>query len=158
MHERKTTSTFTIHHDRCDPSKWTAADVLKLAHYVKWGDLASAAALSRLGLQLVLDERHETKGGDIEQIGFAHPESLNEFTEDWSELDPDDDVFPVVRVYRGHEEWAVRYGIGDGEGNFECYEYEIKDSEAEARAFNDALRAPGPADDRNSAATVEGGD
>ena len=63
----KTTSTFIIHHDRCKPGDWTANDVLLLDRYVRTGDLAAAAALSRRGMQLVMDERHEPTG-DVKRM------------------------------------------------------------------------------------------
>lgn len=154
MTDRRTTSTFIIHHGQCDPSKWTAADILKLAHYVQWGDLASAAALSRLGVQLVMDERHEPKGGTLERIGVAFPGDLNEFSESVSDLDPGEDVFEVVPIYRGPTEHVVRFGVDDGCGEFGGYEYEVLQTAAEADAFHASIEKEA---DRASLDTKEGG-
>ena len=139
--DRKTTSTFTIHHDKCDPASWTPKQVLLLADYLRTSQLTYAAALARLGMQLVLDERHEPKGGVLEEIGFAAPDNLECISEDLREINDDgDDVFPVVRMYRGPVEWVAQYGVGDEEGNLEGYEHEIMATEEEARAYVAALQ------------------
>lgn len=132
----KTTSTFIIHHDRCKPGDWTANDVLLLDRYVRTGDLAAAAALSRRGMQLVMDERHEPTGGTLERIGVAYPDALNDFAECVSELDPDDDVFEVVGIYRGPVEHIVRFGVDDGCGEFGGYEYETFETSDQAAKFH----------------------
>lgn len=135
MTDTPATATFIVHFDRCDPSKWRPADVLQLADYIRTGSLSHAAALSRLGVQLVLDERHEPKGGVLERIGVAEPDSLNEFAETIDELDIDEDVFEIVPIYRGPVEYVARLGTGDDEGNFEGYEYDTFETEAEAQAL-----------------------
>lgn len=132
--ETKKTSTFTIHHDRCKPETWTAGDILKFADFIRTGNLQAAACLSRLGVQLVLSEHHVPKGGDIEQIGFMTPKCDDLVCDDLSNL-VDDDMAPVVRVYRGPVEYVIAIPIGDGDGNFEGYEYEIKATEEEATAY-----------------------
>lgn len=140
------TSTFTIHHDRCDPSKWTPADVLTLAKFVKYGSLQDAAALSRLGVQLVLSEHHVPKGGVLEEIGWSDPKIESFVTEDVSELADDEDVTEVVRVYRGPVEYVARFAIGNEDGDLEGYEHEIKATHEEAAAFLDSLKQPEPAE------------
>lgn len=144
----KLTSTFTIHHDVCDMSKWTLGDFQLLVEFMRTRSLSTAAALSRRGVQLVLSENHEPKGGTLERIGIAHEGNLSEFVDFVSELDDleDNEVSPVVAVYRGPTRFAVAYGIGDDEGNYEGTEYEIFDTEDEARKFArsfDEARAPG---------------
>lgn len=136
MAENKT-STFTVHHDRCDPGKWTAGDVLTFAKFVKTGNLQHAAALSRLGVQLVLSEHHVPKGGVLEEIGWSAPDVTggDGISDDLTEIADDLDVTPVVRVYRGPIEYAVKFGIDDGHGEFGGYEYEVKPTEAEANEF-----------------------
>lgn len=130
------TSTFTIHHDRCKPETWTAGDILKFAEFVRTGNLQAAACLSRLGVQLVLSEHHAPKGGELQEIGFMTPECDDLINEDLGELIPDpDDISQVVRMYRGPVEYAIAIPMGDGEGNFECYEYELKATEEEAQAY-----------------------
>lgn len=128
------TSTFTMHHDRCDPSKWTASDFVLLGRFAKHASLQDAAALSRLGLQLVLSDHHEPTGGTLEQVGFSEPQSF-EFTEEMSELHDGSEITEVRRVYLGPIEYAVAVPMGDGDGNFEGYEFELKSSEAEANAL-----------------------
>jgi hypothetical protein len=126
------TSTFTIHHDKCDPSKWTAHDVLAFADFVRTGNLQNAAALSRLGVQLVLSEHHVPKGGTLEEIGWAEPKGNEIYDlEDLSE----DDVTELCRVYRGPVEYVAKIGVGNEHGDFEGYEYEIKPTLAEAQSF-----------------------
>lgn len=140
MPEAKT-STFTIHHDRCDPNKWTAHDIIAFAKFVGTGDLRYAARMSRLGMQLVLSEHHVPKGGQIEEIGFAAPDAVsNGVTDDLSEIADDMEITPVVRIYRGPVEFAVKFGVDDGHGEFGGYEHEIKPTEAEAKAFLDSLQ------------------
>lgn len=138
------TSTFTIHHDACDPAKWTAKDVLAFADFVRTGDMLHAARLARLGVQLVLSEHHVPKGGHLEEIGWAEPESPAEFSDDIGEIASDEDVTPVVRIYRGPVEYVARIPIGDVNGDLDGFEYEIKPTEREAGAyFDDAMQHGG---------------
>lgn len=141
MAEAGKTSTFTIHHDRCDPNKWTAGDIIAFAKFVKYGDLQYAAALSRLGVQLVLSEHHEPKGGQLEEIGWSAPQVIggDGVSDDLTEIADDLDVTPVVRIYRGPVEYAVKFGIDDGHGEFGGYEYEVKSTEEEAKTFLNSL-------------------
>lgn len=128
------TSTFTIHHDRCDPRKWTPDNVLLLARFLEFGDLTVAASLSRLGVQLVMSEHHVPKGGTLEQVGFMTPDCDDLVVDDLGEL-VDGDYTPVVRVYRGPVEYAIGIPIGDNDGCVEGYEYETKATEEEAEAY-----------------------
>lgn len=146
--EKRITSTITIHHDRCDVSKWTLAEWKTLATFVKEGSLQAAAALSRLGMQLVLSEHHEPAGGTLESFGWSderempHPDSISD---DLTDIAHDDDITPVVEVYRGPTKYAVRFGVDDGNGEFGGYEFEIKDTEAEAEEFLKSLSETEPA-------------
>jgi hypothetical protein len=143
------TSTITIHHDRCDVSKWTIAEWRALAAFVKDGSLQQAAALSRLGMQLVLSDHHEPTGGSLESIGWAderempHPDSISD---DLTDICQDElEVTPVVEVYRGPTKYAVRFSIDDGNGEFGGYEVEIKETEDEAVCFLRSLTEVEPA-------------
>lgn len=139
MDQRKT-STITIHHDRCDPSKWTIADWQTLASFVKHANLQQAAALSRLGMQLVLSDHHKPTGGTLEQIGFAESdEPIASITDDLSEITFDEDAVPVVPIYRGHTKYAVRFGTATTDGEYDGTEHELFDSLAEAEAFLKSL-------------------
>lgn len=129
------TSTFTIHHDRCNPAAWTAHDILAFAEFVKYGSMQHAARLSKLGVQLVLSEHHEPKGGHLEEIGWSEAKGIggiNSVTDDISEISDRDEIIEAQRIYRGPVEYIVPIPMGDGEGNFEGYEYEPKATEAEA--------------------------
>jgi hypothetical protein len=128
------TSTFTIHHDRCDPGKWTVTEWKLLADFVKYKDRRYAAGLSKLGMQLVISDHHVPTGGTLEHAGFAQP-SETEFSDDLADIAGDEDITPIVQIYRGPVQYAVRYGTGDGEGNFEGWEYEVKASQAEADEY-----------------------
>jgi hypothetical protein len=141
------TSTFTVHHDRCDPSKWTPSDVLTFAKFVKYGSLQDAAALSRLGVQLVLSEHHVPKGGTLEEIGWSDPKVEAGITEDLDEIADDDEITEIVRVYRGPVEYAVRFAVGNEHGDVEGHEHEIKATRQQAEAFLDGLyqNTPEPA-------------
>lgn len=132
------TSTFTVHHDQCDPGKWTAKDVLAFADFVRTGDMRYAAALARLGVQLVLSEHHVPKGGQLEEVGWALPGAS-----DYYDLEDvaDDDVTEVCRIYRGPVEYVAKLGIGNEEGDLEGYEYEVKPTLAEAQKFFDDAHA-----------------
>ena len=134
MDEPKT-STFTIHHDRCKPEEWGPRDILKLADFIRTGDMKHAAALSRLGVQLVLSEHHEPKGGDVQQVAFATPGLPDGDIGDLDDIACDEDVTPVVRVYSGPVEYAARFAIGDGEGNIDGHEFEMFKTQDEADAF-----------------------
>jgi hypothetical protein len=132
------TSTFTIHHDRCDPGKWTLAQWQLLQDFIREPLLQRAAALSKLGIQMVLSEHHEPKGGSLESFGWVderempHPDTISDDLEDISQ---GDDITPIVEVYRGPTRYAVRFAIDDGHGEFGGHEFEIKETEAEAQAF-----------------------
>lgn len=137
------TSTFTIHHDDCHPEKWTADDILAFARFIRFGDMQHAAALSRLGVRLVVSEHHKPKGGNLQFIGWSTLDdagcaSLDYVTENLDELDIDD-VAPLTRIYRGPLEYVARYAIGDDQGEVEGHEFEIKPTEEEARAFLESL-------------------
>jgi hypothetical protein len=137
MTESKT-STFTIHHDRCKPETWTAKDVLALAEFVRTGNLQTAARLSRLGVQLVLSEHHEPKGGSLEEIGWvvnADPSLIYTDLGEAVEADGDEDISALSRVYRSAPEYVVKYAIGDGDGNVEGHEFEIMRTQGEAEKF-----------------------
>lgn len=135
--EAAKTSTFTVHHDRCKPGEWTAKDILAIADFVRTGDMRYAAYLSRnLGMQLVLSEHHVPKGGTLEEIGWCAADAIQDGpTDDLAEIADDLDITEVVRIYRGPVEYAVKFGVDDGNGEFGGYEHEIKTTEAEADAF-----------------------
>lgn len=146
--QKRKTSTITIHHDRCDISKWTLAEWRTLAAFVKDGSLQHAAALSRLGMQLVLSEHHEPAGGALEHFGWSREHELQDFvpTDELHEAVEDDlEVTPIVQIYRGPTKYAVRYATGDEDGNVDGHEFEIKDSEADARDFIKSLVEHEPA-------------
>jgi hypothetical protein len=139
------TSTFTIHHDRCKPEAWTAKDVLAFANFVSSGDIRYAAHLSRLGVQLIMSEHHVPKGGTIQEVGWSTESDPNAVYDDLSEavsMSGDDDVTPLTRMYRGHVEYIARWYIGDGDGNIEGTEFEIKPTETEAEVFLAGMREP----------------
>jgi hypothetical protein len=138
------TSTFTIHHDRCKPNDWSLAQWKLLQDFIREPLMQRAAALSRLGIQLVLSEHHEPLGGSLESFGWTddrgmpHPDSISDDLNDIAE----DDITPVVEVYRGPTKYAVRFGVDDGHGEFGGYEFEIKETEAEAEEFLKSLHEP----------------
>jgi len=143
MSESKT-STFTIHHDRCKPEEWRPRDVLALASFLSTGDLRYAARLSLLGVQLVLSEHHEPKGGTLEHIGWSTITEPHETYEDIAEAvnaSGDDELAELTKIYRGHPEYVVPISIGDGDGNFDGYEYEPKATRAEALALIESMKA-----------------
>lgn len=136
------TSTFTVHHDRCKPETWTAGDVLTFAKFMQSGNLQHAAAMSRLGVQLVLSEHHVPKGGQLEQIGWSTPGDVGDggASDNLDDVAQDDmDVNELVRVYHGPVEYVVKFAVDDGNGEFGGYEYEIKPTRAEAEAFLKSL-------------------
>jgi hypothetical protein len=141
------TSTFTIHHDRCDPGEWTLAQWKLFQDFIKEPLLRRAAALSKLGIQLVLSEQHEPLGGCLESFGWTddrgmpHPDGISD---DLSDI-ADDEITPVVQLYRGPTQYAVRYPVGDGDGEFGGYEFEIMETEAEAEKFLESLFQSEPA-------------
>jgi hypothetical protein len=139
------TSTFIIDHERCNPGDWTARDVLAFRDFVATGSMQHAARLARLGLQLVTSEHHEPKGGSVEEIGWATlDEPLQTYDDMGEAIDNagDDDITIMTRVYRGHAEYIVRFGIGGEDGLLEGHEYEVKPTMAEAEKFLASLREP----------------
>lgn len=135
MSETKKTSTFTVDHDRCRPSEWVARDILAFADFVRSGDMRYAAALARLGVQLVLSELHEPKGGALQEIGWAVDDDGKfevPISDDLEEITDGEDITAVVRMYRGQTEYAVRYLIGDGDGGVDGAEYVFAPTKEEA--------------------------
>lgn len=145
--EQRKTSTITIHHDRCDPSKWTIGDWQTLALFVKHAGLQQAAMLSKLGMQLVLSEHHEPVGGTIEHMGYGEEDQMPSpmITDDISEIADDLDITPIVPIYRGPTKYAVKFGTADCAGEFDGYEHEIFDSQAGAEKFLASLLETEPA-------------
>jgi hypothetical protein len=145
MSEPKT-STFTIHHDCCKPETWTARDILAFADFVRTGSMKYAAALSRLGVQIVLSEHHIPKGGTLEEIGWVVPNDPEPLVyadlREAVDAAGDGDISDLCRAYRGTPEYVVKIPIGDGAGNFEGYEYEHKPTLAEAETFVASLLEP----------------
>lgn len=141
MSEKAKTSTFTIHHDRCDPSKWTPRDVMMLAEFISRGSMQHAASLARLGMQLVTSEHHIPAGGELEHIGAAKP-GVDDLPMELDDLVLEDgeDVVAFVQVYRGPVQYAATFAIGDAEGNVEGHEIEVFKTESEARDFLESLR------------------
>lgn len=138
------TSTFTIHHDRCKPREWTLSQWQLLRDFIEEPVLQRAAALSRLGIQLVMSEHHQPAGGNLEEFGWADEREMpapDRIDDDLTEIIDDEmEVTPIVQVYRGPTKYAVRFGIDDGHGEFGGYEVEVKDSEEEAKAFLESLQ------------------
>ncbi|WP_108516633.1 hypothetical protein [Bradyrhizobium algeriense] len=142
------TTTLTIHHDRCDPSKWSLTQWQLLQDFIREPLLQRAAALSKLGIQLVLSETHVPAGGSLEEFGWADEREMpspDRISDDLEDITQGDDITPVVQVYRGPTRYAVRFAIDDGHGEFGGYEYEIKESEAEAEEFLKSLHETEPA-------------
>lgn len=140
------TSTFTIHHDRCKPENWTASDIITFRDFVRTGSMQNAAALARLGVQLVLSEHHVPKGGQFEEIGWIDPdEKTGPAGPEIYDLDDlaQDDITALCRAYRGPIEYIAKIGIGDSDGNHEGYEYEIKPTLEEAQAYLAAMQSNG---------------
>ena len=136
VNDKRKTSTMTIHHDRCDPSKWTLSDWQTLTSFVKNANLQQAAALSRLGMQLVLSEHHAPVGGTLEQIGFGEEDQMPDpmISDDLSEI-AEDEITPIVPIYRGPTRYAVRYAIAGSDGEYDGTEFEIFDSLSDAQDF-----------------------
>lgn len=136
------TSTFTIHHDTCNPEAWTPNDVLKFAKFIKsGGDMRYAAALARIGVQLILSDHHTAKGGSIQEIGFAKGGEVSDgISEDLNDFNDGDEVLEVSRVYVGPREYVVIFAVGDPEtGDIDGHETEIFATEAEAVAFIESM-------------------
>jgi len=138
------TSTFTIHHDRCKPEAWTARDILAFADFIRTGSMQHAAALSQLGVQLVLSEHHTPKGGALEEIGWLLPagDEVYDDLRDAVDAAGDGDISALCRAYRGPVEHVVALRIGDGDGNYDGTEYEIKPTEAEAQSYLASMLEP----------------
>lgn len=131
------TVTFTLHRELCDPSKWTVREWKLFADFVLEGSLQHAAALSRLGLQLVLDDRHQPTGGKLEHVGWSDTEDLAVSDLDELELGHAEPC-EVCRIYRGPTEFAVQYGVGDGD-EAEGLETDVFATLAEANKFAESL-------------------
>ena len=73
MSDEAKKTTMIFHHERCDPSKWTVSDWQLMAEYMRTGSLQAAAAMSRkMGVQVVLDDRHaQLTGVDLEAAGVT---------------------------------------------------------------------------------------
>jgi hypothetical protein len=145
--DRRKTSTITIHHDRCDVGKWTLTEWHILAAFVKNAGLQQAAALSRLGMQLVLSEHHEPIGGTLEQMGYGEEDQMPDpmITDDLAEIADDLEITAVVPIYRGPTKYAVKFGTAGPDGEFDGYEHEVFDNLADAEKFWKSLLETEPA-------------
>ncbi|MEM7746605.1 MAG: hypothetical protein AAF346_00020 [Pseudomonadota bacterium] len=147
MSDEAKKTTMIFHHERCDPSKWTVSDWQLMAEYMRTGSLQAAAAMSRkMGVQVVLDDRHAQRtGGDLEAVGFTDMEDAKEMyafdciNEIHDEKDLED-VFAFRALYAGPIEFASAVPIGDINGIFEGYEYEVFGTEVEAQKHHESLR------------------
>jgi hypothetical protein len=136
--EKGKTSTFIIHHDRCDPSKWTPGDVLTLAKFVRDGDLRHAAILAGLGVQLVTSEYHMPVGGTLMQIGWSQVVGggvVDGLPEDLMDVLDGEDIAEIAPIYRGPSVYGVAIPMGDADGNYEGSEYETVPTLEAARAY-----------------------
>lgn len=137
----KPTFTFT-----CDPSKWTVAEWGVFCDYFKDGSLAVAARLARMGVRLERDSTTEP-AESVECIGWAPVDANHVNTDELSDsvdeccADYVGDVLEVTRVYRGVTEYAVAYGIGDEDENYEGTECAIFSDPDKAQKFADSLQA-----------------
>ena len=121
------TSTFTIHHDRCDPETWTAKDIMAFADFIRTGNMEYATRLGALGVDLVVSEHHVPKGGELEPVGWSSPEIDGVYTEidEAVEACGDKDVTVLNPIYMGKIEYVAKIAFADGpEGDFSHYEYE----------------------------------
>lgn len=131
------TSTFTIHHDRCDPEGWTAKDIMAFADFIRTGNMEYATRLERLGVDLVVSEHHVPKGGELQEIGWSCQLDGAIYTEieEAVEACGDKDVTPMSRVYMGKIEYIARVPFADGpppDNSFSHNEYEIFSTVAKA--------------------------
>jgi len=136
------TITLTVHRDKCDPSTWTIVEWKLLCDFIRDGSLQRAASLARLGVQLVLDDRHVPTGGTLEQIGWADPDDLSTICDTAQEAaDVTGHVGPVdvVPIYRGPTQYAVGYGVGTDD-DYEGMEVDVFQTLEEAEAFDRSLR------------------
>ena len=142
MNEGKT-SIFIVEHDRCDPANWRPKDVLALARFISFGgSITYAAALARLGMKVVRSDFYKHNGGDMAHVGWSRTEwqrdAGGKYVEIVEDLDLDDEMTPIVPVYAGPLQYAVRIPIGNDDGEVEGYEIEIKETEVEAKALVEA--------------------
>ena len=133
------TSTFVFNHDRCDPSQWTPTDVMALYSFLQTGSMLDAGRLASIGVHLLASDHHVAAAG-VEELGWASAKKCDDdeffVTEELDDIVEDiDEVYPLTRIYRGPVQYAVKIAIGDGEGNFDGYEYEVKPTEAEAKEY-----------------------
>ena len=131
----KKTSTFTLHHDRCNPTKWGLSEWQALAHFAAHADLQSAACLSRAGLQLALSDRHAATGGTIEHIGWADlREQIDSICEMMDLIEPEG-ATPICAIYRGPTQYGVKFGISHDGVECDDTEFEVFDTEEDAVKF-----------------------
>lgn len=147
MAETPKLSMFVMQHEQCDPSKWTISDFAALAEFAKTGDLRYATTLAKRGLKFVGADVLDHPDGTLQDIGWATENDLKEGTFA-PDLDTafefnDDDEAPLAlcRIYRSPTVWAVRYLIGDGEGNVDGHDYEIRETEQEASKLAQSIYA-----------------
>jgi len=142
------TSTFTIHHGTCNPGDWTAKDILAFRDFIATGSLQYAAHLARLGMHLVLSDEHVPTGGTLEHIGYAvEGEPLATFDDISEAVDSagDDEITALYPIYRGQLQYAVAIRMGDGEGNYDGTEYELRPTLEDAKAYHASAYADEPA-------------
>lgn len=139
------TTTFVIDQN-CNPRNWTINDLMTLDEFVREGGSVRAAHLRTIGIAVVASEHHEPLGGTIEFLGYSAPVKgaargneimPYEYVQDLCDEMDRDPIGPtaVVKIYQGPVQYAVGIPIGDEDGNIEGYEFEFKDTEAEAKAY-----------------------
>ncbi len=154
----KKTSTFTLHHDRCNPAKWGLSEWQALAHFAEHADLQSAACLSRAGLQLVLSDHHAPTGGTLEHIGWAEPRDQIDGVGELMDLIETEAATPICAIYRGPTQYGVEFGISHDGVECDDTEFEVFDIEEDAVKFmNDLPSANEDQEERSKPALSDGG-
>jgi hypothetical protein len=153
----KKTSTFTLHHDRCNPAKWGLSEWQAFAHFAAHADLQSAACLSRAGLQLALSDHHAATGGTIEHIGWAEPREQIDGVCEMTDLIEPEEATPICAIYRGPTMYGVAYGYSHDGVECDGTEFEVFETEEAAIKFLNGLpSSAGDQEERSKPALSEG--
>jgi hypothetical protein len=142
------TTTLIFHHGRCNPARWTIADVTALADYLRTGEPQHAVALDHMGIEVASSDHCVEHSAMMREAGFMKPDDFynDRAASELGELVgySEQDVVPVLPVFVGQPQFAARYYEGDEDGSSEAWELfpTSEDADKFAASFRGDGREP----------------
>lgn len=148
------TTTLIFHHGRCNPARWTIADITALADYLRTGEPQHAVELDHMGIEVASSDHCVERAATMREVGFVkadeHPyeQPIQELGEIAGHSEQD--VVPVLPVFVGQPQFAARYYEGDEDGSSEAWE--LFKTREEADGFAAHYRGDGREETKPTAA------